>query len=145
LRKKKKQHGVFLKGFTLIELIIVIIVISILVRMAVPRYNRAVEKSRIAEAITILKIIHASQMSYSVEHDAYGDDFAVLDIGAPQARFFTFTALSGTPNPTSNSNETLSIAVRNSEAAGVYAAGYTIGITETGETFSPTPGGPTNP
>ena len=142
-KKNKKERNASFQGFTLIELIVVIIVIGILVKMALPRYNKAVEKSRIAEATTILRTIHASQMRYAAETDIYGNA-ANLDIGtsAPQGRFFTFFVKSGNPSPTTAFNETLSIAVRNSEAAGVYAAGYTIGITETGELFSPTPSGP---
>ena len=47
-KKNKKERNASFQGFTLIELIVVIIVIGILVKMALPRYNKAVEKSRIA-------------------------------------------------------------------------------------------------
>ncbi|MBR4355413.1 MAG: prepilin-type N-terminal cleavage/methylation domain-containing protein [Elusimicrobiaceae bacterium] len=48
-------------GFTLIEILVAVLIMGILVAMAVPTYEKAIEKSRIAEARTMLKRIYDSK------------------------------------------------------------------------------------
>ena len=45
------------KGFTLVEILVAVMIVVLLVTMAVPLYEKTVEKSRMAEARTMLKKI----------------------------------------------------------------------------------------
>ena len=72
------------KGFTLIELMIVVVIIGILAALAIPRFMQATTKSKQSEAKQILKQIYTMQRTFRQESptNAYGDNGVTIAAGA---------------------------------------------------------------
>ena len=52
------------KGFTLIEMLVVVLIIGILAGIALPQYNKAVEKARLSEGLLYVKTIEDTIQRY---------------------------------------------------------------------------------
>ena len=60
------------QGFTLIELLVVVLIIGILASVALPQYEKAVEKSRAAGAYQLIKSINDAQKIANLEKGTTG-------------------------------------------------------------------------
>lgn len=74
----KREHG-----FTLIELMIVVVIIGILAALAIPRFMAASSKSKQTEAKGVLKQIHVLQAAYRQEFDKYWIVAGSMDAANP--------------------------------------------------------------
>ena len=68
------------KGFTLVELLVVVLIIGILAAMAMPAYFKAVERARAAEADTLIGTAVNAQQRYKMKTGKYAQYWASLDI-----------------------------------------------------------------
>ena len=71
------------QAFTLIELLVVVLIIGILAAVALPQYQRAVEKSRATQAFTIVKSLAEAQERYFLANGEYATSFDSFDIEIP--------------------------------------------------------------
>lgn len=83
------------KGFTLIELLVVVLIIGILASIALPQYEVAVEKSRSAEPLTVLKNLRDAQEMFFLANNRYATDPSELDIEVPTSKNWTYGVNSG--------------------------------------------------
>ena len=68
------------QGFTLIELLVVVLIIGILSAVALPQYEKAVEKSRAVQALTTLKSVAQSYSAYYMASGQWATSFDDLDV-----------------------------------------------------------------
>jgi len=105
---KMNKMGMAKRGFTLLELIIVIIIIGVLATLGFTQYVKMVEKSRTAEAKMILGQIRSAQRAYFTEKNTYTSAIGDLFVeGVPLTcaagagtHYFSYTVLSNNATAT---------------------------------------------
>jgi type IV pilus assembly protein PilA len=82
------------KGFTLLEVLIVVIIIGILAAIALPQYTTTIEKSRSGEAATNVGSLRTSIDRYWYQNGSFPASIDDLDIDNPNLvtnRLFNYT------------------------------------------------------
>ena len=67
-------------GFTLIELLVVVLIIGILASVALPQYQKAVDRSRFAQVKSVFNGIQKAQQLYRMENGAFAAKLSALDL-----------------------------------------------------------------
>ena len=124
-------------GFTLIELLIAVIIVGILSTLALPQFQRAMERARQAEARDMLGHIYQAEKLYFAETNTYinitptaNPTMAAVPPDAAPDTFFTY-AVTGATATAFTATATRKIQ-GNPGRAPSWTSAYTVNIDETG-------------
>ena len=76
------------KGFSLVELSVVVIIIGVLAAFGVPRMLKAVERSKASEAFKYLASVRAAQERYQAREGTYATLLTDLDMEQTAPKYF---------------------------------------------------------
>lgn len=67
----QRRHFLSVTGFTLLEILIVVVIISILAGLAIPKFNKTVESAKGKEAVVNLELIRTAERMYYLDYNTY--------------------------------------------------------------------------
>ena len=117
------------RGFTLVELAVVVVIIGILAAFAVPKFLASVERSKAAEAYNYLSTIQAAQERYHARQGKYAANISDLDVAIPAISYFETTGIAESDETAMQTHWSQTL-TRMGASAG-YGA-YTVTFTENG-------------
>ena len=80
---KKEKNTNLKQGFTLLELLVVVLIIGILASIALPQYQVAVKKATLAKYMDIVKALKEAEDRYFLANGIYAINLDALDITLP--------------------------------------------------------------
>ena len=84
------------KGFTLIELMVVIVIIGILASLAIPRFTEAAKKARAAEAPRVLASYESAQLARVAEAGVPGNVSELIFQDQAATTWYNYSHADGT-------------------------------------------------
>ena len=81
------------RGFTLIEITIVLLLIGILAAIAITTYRMMINKARMTQAKTVLGHLTKTEATYFSDHDRYTDNLALLDFDPVRYNYYNVSVV----------------------------------------------------
>jgi len=81
------------RGFTLIEITIVLLLIGILAAIAISTYRMMTNKARMTQAKTVLDHLAKTEAIYFSDHDRYTDNIVLLDFDPVKYPYYNVSVL----------------------------------------------------
>ena len=117
------------RGFSLVELSVVVIIIAVLAAFGIPRMLKSVERSKAAEAFKYLAAVRAAQERYQAREGTYAAVVTDLDVEQNAPKYFSVGAIAAGSTASLEDSWTLTL-TRQGASAG-YGA-YTVTFTQDG-------------
>jgi type IV pilus assembly protein PilE len=128
-------------GFTLIELMITVVIISVLAMVAVPAYFDSIRKSRRADAITSLNQIAQAQERWRANNPSYTTSLAStgLNVPNPSSGYYTLAVTAA-----SSASYSATATAAGAQLKDTRCATFTLAASGGQFSYTSTPSGSTN-
>jgi prepilin-type N-terminal cleavage/methylation domain-containing protein len=92
-RPTPADHRAGRRGFTLIEITIVLLLIGILATLAVYTYSMMINKARMTQAKTVLGHLTKTEATYFSNNDRYTDNMVLLDLDPVKYNYYQISVV----------------------------------------------------
>ncbi len=117
------------RGFSLVELSVVVIIIGVLAAFGVPRLLKSVERSKASEAFKYCASVRSAQERYQAREGTYVISLTSLDVTQVAPKYFTVGTV--TAGATTDLEDSWKFTLTRDGASGGYGA-YTVTFTQDG-------------